>query len=146
MAWTKKFLKKKNSTRSHVIDQHVVVRQKDIKLGPVVSDRIVFETRIVKFVFFNIFFVQCCHILKKKWTYRKFRNPSSCVKSRQIWLHSFFFLSYGVEREICKCVCSVAIFLDFLKNTRTSRPRPLCGYFRGLTFFSRSGLCQNLDF
>ena len=36
--------------------KHVVVMQKDIKLGPVVSDRIVFETRIVKFVFFNIFF------------------------------------------------------------------------------------------
>ena len=61
------FLKLNNSTRSRVIDdQHVAVMQKGINLGPVVSDRIVFEKRIVKFVFFNTFFVQCCHILKKK--------------------------------------------------------------------------------
>ena len=58
-----RFLKK--NTWSHVLDRYVVFMQKGIKIGPVVSDRIVFETRIVKFLFFNPFFVQCCHILKK---------------------------------------------------------------------------------
>ena len=44
-----KFLK--NNTRSHVLDLYVVFMQKGIKIGPVVSDRIVFDNRIVKFVF-----------------------------------------------------------------------------------------------
>ena len=41
----------KNNTRSHVLDLYVVFMQKGIKIGPVVSDRIVFDNRIVKFVF-----------------------------------------------------------------------------------------------
>ena len=41
----------KNNTRSHVLDQYVVFMQKGIKIGPVVSDRIVFDNRIVTFVF-----------------------------------------------------------------------------------------------
>ena len=46
----------KNNTRSHVLDLYVVFMQKGIKIGPVVSDRIVFDNRIVKFVFFVIVF------------------------------------------------------------------------------------------
>ena len=42
----------KNNSRSHVLGQYVVFMQKGIKIGPVFSDRIVFETRIVKFLFF----------------------------------------------------------------------------------------------
>ena len=49
-----RFLKK--NTWSHVLDRYVVFMQKGIKIGPVVSDRIVFVTRIVKFLFFNPFF------------------------------------------------------------------------------------------
>ena len=58
----------KNNTRSHVLDQYVVFMQKGIKIGPVDSDRIVFENRIVKIVFLEAIFVQCCHILTKTET------------------------------------------------------------------------------
>ena len=49
----------KNNTRSHVLDQYVVFMQKGIKIGPVVSDRIFFETRIIKF----LFLIQFCAVL-----------------------------------------------------------------------------------
>ena len=47
----------KNNTQSHVLDQYVVFMQKGIKIGPVVSDRIVFENRIVKFMLLFIHFL-----------------------------------------------------------------------------------------
>ena len=46
----------KNNTRSHVLDLYVVFMQKGIKIGPVVSDRLVIEIRIVKVVFLEYIF------------------------------------------------------------------------------------------
>ena len=61
-----RFLKK--NTWSHVLDRYVVFMQKGIKIGPVVSDRIVFETRIVKVVFLGSIFLCNVVIFRKNET------------------------------------------------------------------------------
>ena len=98
----------KNNTRSHVLDQYVVFMQKGIKIGPVVSDRIVFETRIVKFVFFNPFLCSVAIF----WKYETVESSEIRPKN-----YMWNFVKSGCivfENRIVKFVCFLIHFCAVL--------------------------------
>ena len=124
----------KNNTPSHVPDQYVVLMQKGNKIGPVVwpltpKKRLKMMIFVQRFIIFwdlkktNSDAYVCaglpyCEIFEKNNTPSHVRDQYVVRMQKGIKIGAvvFFLGINGVKPEICTCVCSVAIFLDFWKT------------------------------